>query len=45
METAIIGIGCLSSLGKDVDEVWSALNECTDCQNIIYNTQYEFFLI
>ncbi len=43
METAIIGIGCLSSLGKDVDEVWSALNECTDCQNIIYNTQYEFF--
>lgn len=43
MEVAIVGIGCLSSLGNDVDKVWYTLNECSDCQDIIYNTKYDFF--
>lgn len=42
MEVAIVGIGCLSILGNDVDEIWNAMNETSDYQDLIYNTKYEF---
>lgn len=43
MEVAIVGIGCLSSLGNDIDEVWDILNDCVGHKDFIYNTKYDFF--
>ena len=42
MEVAIVGIGCLSCLGNDIEDIWNMLNEPSAYQNIIYNAKYEF---